>query len=111
MEEVRKTADVIGWKPKVLSSVEEVAAFDPLTACPDGSVLVMHIKQTDGAADHAVAIAIGFIFDANRSHALPLSAAGLAALGYAGIVSATILTPKKAIAAALEKVRRKRKRE
>ena len=105
MEELRSTADAIGWKPTVIKSVEDLAAFDPLTACPDGSALVMHLKETDGSADHAVAIARGFIFDANRPHALPLTTASLEVLKYEGIVSATLLTPSPKIAKALERKR------
>lgn len=105
MEEIRSTADTIGWKPTIISSVDDVSTFDPLTACPNGSVLVMHIKQTDGSEDHSVAISLGYIFDANRSHALPLSKEGLLAIQYDGIVSATILTPKKGIAKALKRKR------
>ena len=57
MQQLRSTADASGWKPTVIKSIEKVAAFDPLTACPDGSALVMHLKETDGSAEHAVAIA------------------------------------------------------
>ena len=111
MEEVRSTAVEIGWQATRIASKEEVAAFDPEKACPDGSVLVMHLKEDDGAADHAWSVALGFIFDANRSQAVRLSKESLAAMGYAGIVSASLLTPKKKIADALEKKRLKRKRE
>ena len=67
----------------------------------------MHLKETDGAADHAVCVSLGYIFDANRCRALPLSAEGLEAIRYAGIVSAAILTPKKSIAEALAKKRKR----
>jgi hypothetical protein len=106
MQQLRSTADASGWKPTVIKSIEKVAAFDPLTACPDGSALVMHLKETDGSAEHAVAIARGFIFDANRAHALPLTTASLATLKYAGIVSSTVLTPSAKIAKALKKRKR-----
>ena len=85
----------------------EVASFDPLTACPDGSLLVMHLKETDGAEDHAVCVSLSYIFDSNRSRALPLSQEGLDAINFAGVVSATILTPKKKIADALSKKRKR----
>jgi len=107
MEKVRSIAVEIGWTATRIKSNEEVASFNPLTACPHGSVLVMHLKEADGAADHAWSVALGYIFDANRTHAIPLSESSLSAMGYVGIVSATLLTPKKKIADALE---RKRKR-
>ena len=46
-------------------------------------------------------------FDANRTHALPLSSDGLQAINYAGIVSATRLTPKPKIAAAPQRSERR----
>ena len=106
MEKVRSTADKIGWDTLKITSREQVDSFDPLV-CPDGSVLVMHIKERDGSADHSISVCRGFIFDANRKHALPLAWQSLHDIGYDGIVSATLLTPKKKIAEALA---RKRKR-
>jgi hypothetical protein len=106
METVREMANQQGWTTHKIASVEKIAAFNPLTACPDGDMLIMHLKETDGAADHAVTIALGWIFDANRTHALPLSSDGLKAINYAGIVSATRLTPKPKVAAALAKKRK-----
>lgn len=106
METVREMARQQGWTAHKIASVEKIAAFNPLTACPDGDMLIMHLKETDGAADHAVTIALGWIFDANRTHALPLSSDGLKAINYAGIVSATRLTPKPKVAAALAKKRK-----
>ena len=107
MELVRETARKLGWTTVTIASHIDVAAFDPLTACAEGDVLILHLKETDGAEDHAVGITLGWIFDSNRTHALPLSPAGLAAVNYAGIVSATRLTPKPKIAAALAKKRAK----
>ncbi|MEC8800126.1 MAG: hypothetical protein VXX55_05155 [Planctomycetota bacterium] len=106
MEIVREAANQQGWTTHKIASVEEIAAFNPLTACADGDMLIMHLKETDGAEDHAVTITLGWIFDANRTHALPLSSDGLQAINYAGIVSATRLTPKPKIAAALAKKRK-----
>jgi len=69
MEVVRETAVREGWSATRITSRENVAAFDPL-ACAEGDVLILHLKETDGAADHAVSVALGWIFDANRAHAL-----------------------------------------
>ena len=66
---------------------------------------VLHLKEIDGASDHAVGIALGHIFDANRSRALLLSPTGLEAIGYAGIVSATSLSPSPKMARAMAKQR------
>ena len=109
MEAVREMARKLGWTTARIANPVEVETFDPLSACVEGSMLIMHLRELDGAADHAVSIARAdghaWIFDANRTHALPLSAEGLAAINYAGIVSATLLTPKPKIAAALAKKR------
>ena len=50
MEAVRETARQEGWAAVRIASVEEVATFDPLTACAEGSVLVMHLRELDGVA-------------------------------------------------------------
>lgn len=92
------------WHVKAIKSSEDLAAFDPL-GCSQESVYVLHIKEIDGARDHAVGIARGRIFDANRRYTLPLSSAGLKAIGYTGIVSATSLTPSRKLSAAIERSR------
>jgi hypothetical protein len=107
LEEVRSIAVQIGWTATRISSVDKVKLFNPLTACPYGSVLVIHIREDDGSENHSISISLDYIFDANRKHALPLTQQSLDAIGYNGIVSATLLTPKKKIAEALA---RKRKR-
>ena len=84
MELVREMARQLGWTTIRIASAEEVAAFNPLTACVEGSVLVLHLRELDGAEDHAVSIVHAdghaWIFEANRTHALPLSIEGLAAI-------------------------------
>jgi hypothetical protein len=109
MEVVREMANKLGWTTVRIANLVDVETFNPLTACAEGDVLILHLQELDGAADHAVSIVradgLAWIFDANRAHALQLSAEGLAAISYAGIVSATRLTPKPKVAAALSKKR------
>ena len=85
MEALRALAQKNRWQAKAIVG-KDAAAFRPLVDCSSDSVYVLHLREIDGAADHAVTIACGFIFDANRKHALPLSLAGLAIISYAGIV-------------------------
>ena len=86
---------------------EELASFDPLVDCNPEHVYVLHLKQTDGATDHAVAVARGRIYDANRPASLPLSREGLVAIHYRGLVQATRLVPSQKVAAAIEKQRKR----
>ena len=102
MEALRTLAQQNRWQAKAIIG-EDAAAFRPLDYCSSDSIYVLHLKEIDGAEDHAVAIARSFIFDANRTHALPLSHAGLAAINYAGAVSATRLTPSRKIADAISR--------
>ena len=110
MQFVNNTACAGGWHLTKIRSLEEVASFDPLTACPDGSVLLMYLKQTDKTAAfiHSVAISNGFIFDTNHAP-LPLNPESLTAINYAGIIQASVLTPKTKIAEAM--LKRKRSKE
>ena len=102
MEALRALAVENRWQANAIIG-EDAAAFRPLIDCSSDSVYVLHLKEVDGAEDHAVAIAHSFVFDANRTHALPLSHAGLAAINYAGVVSATRLTPSRKIADAISR--------
>ena len=110
MQFVNSTARSGGWHLTTIKSLEEGASFDPLTACPDGSVLLMYLKQADKTASfiHSVAIANGFIFDTNHAP-LPLNPESLTAINYAGIIQASVLTPKAKIAKAM--LKRKRSKE
>ena len=103
MEAMREAARASGWQPERIVG-QDALTFEPLKCAPE-SVYVLHLRELDGASDHAIAIARGMIFDANRALALPLSPAGLAAIGYAGIVSATRLTPPEKVAKAIAKKR------
>ena len=103
MEALRALAVAHKWNAEAIVG-EDAAHFDPL-ACAHESVYMLHLKEIDGATDHAVGVSVGHIFDANRSRALPLSPEGLAAIGYAGVVSVTRLTPSGRIANAIAKKR------
>lgn len=87
---------VPGWR------VRKIAGFDPLVASvPPDAVVLARLEASDGDVTHAVGLADGKIFDANRKSAMPLCKEALdaACLGdatFARVMSALVITPSSA---------------
>ena len=72
LNKVSKILEGMGGFSKIENLMKKGGPFRPLEHAPQHPT-VLHLRDTNNCETHAVGLAAGWIFDANRSHALPVT--------------------------------------
>lgn len=97
------------WGQRMDGPAHSFASVSALLATAPGSVIVLQLLDSSGFPNHCVAVIDGWIFDTNKSHALPaagdgalraaLDASCLGGATFVGVLGGFQLTPPIAAAA------------